>query len=91
MIIPILIIFGQVLSIMHLYNTYKHGSGQIPAAFIELNILGVFNIIILIIAYFCYFKSDNKLNLWYVPIGIASLTIFVLLITYVVMLVSKYK
>jgi hypothetical protein len=91
MIIPFLITSAQIISIIHLYYTFKNNSTQIPAAFIELNILAFLNAIVLILAYFLYFKSENKLNLWYVPISIAIATILSLLIVYIVMFISKYK
>jgi|LakMenE18May11ns_1017448.scaffolds.fasta_scaffold7590917_1 hypothetical protein len=91
MVFPIIITVIQLISFGHLYYIHKHGSGQFPADFIELNILAICNVGVLILAYFLYFKADIKLNIWLVPILLATITILLLLVTYVIMWANKYK
>lgn len=90
-IFPGIIILIQLISLGHLYYTYKYGSTQIPAAFIELNILAVFNIVILILSYFFYFNAAEKQTLWWVPVCIAAIIIIFTLICYIIMGLDKYK
>lgn len=90
-IFPIIITVIQLISIGHLYYIHKHGSRQFPADFIELNILAICNIGVLILAYFFYFKADDKLSIWLVPILISAITILTLLVSYVIMWIDKYK
>ena len=89
-IIPGIITLLQIVSFVHLYYTHKYKSGQFPADFIELNFLAIVNIIILIIAYFFYFNMKKKENIWLIPIGLAVITIFLLIILYILMFISKY-
>lgn len=89
--VPVLITIVQIVSFGHLYYVHKYKSGQFPADLIELNILAFLNIIIMILAYFFYFKASNKDFLWMIPIGFAILTIILLIVIYLVMLISKYK
>lgn len=91
MIFPIIITVIQLISFGHLYYIHKHGSGQFPADFIELNILSVCNIGVLILAYFLYFKADIKLSIWLLPVLLAAITILLLLVIYVIMWINKYK
>jgi drug/metabolite transporter (DMT)-like permease len=91
MIFPIIIAIIQIASFGHLYYIHKHGSGQFPADFIELNILAVCNIGVLILAYFFYFKADIKLNIWLVPILLSTIIIALLLVIYIIMGINKYK
>lgn len=90
-IFPIIIIAIQLISLGHLYYTYKYGSTQIPAAFIELNILAAANIIILILSYFFYFNATEKQSLWWVPVSISAIVIVFTLICYIIMWIDKYK
>ena len=90
-LIPLMIAFMQLISLGHLYYTYKNKSGQIPSAFIELNILAILNIGVLILAYFLYFHSEKKTNLWLIPLIISGLIIISLIFGYLWMLLNKYK
>ncbi|PWN71278.1 hypothetical protein C1631_001250 [Chryseobacterium phosphatilyticum] len=90
-IFPVTIIVLQLISLGHLYYTYKYGSTQIPAAFIELNILAVLNIVVLILSYFFYFNTPEKQGLWWLPITISVLIIVFTLICYIIMGIDKYK
>lgn len=64
---------------------------HIPVAFMELNLLAIINGIILIFSYFSYLKSGKKQNLWLLPIGLAGVTIMMLLTCYLVMGINKYQ
>lgn len=90
-IFPIIIIALQLISLGHLYYTYKYGSEQIPAAFIELNILAVLNIVVLILSYFFYFNTSDKQQLWWLSISISTIIIVFTLICYIIMWIDKYK
>ncbi len=60
-ILPTCIILIQLVSLWHLYYTYKYGSSQIPAALIELSILAIGNILVLVAFYFFILKLlENK-------------------------------
>jgi hypothetical protein len=89
-IIPVIITLLQIASFVHLHYTHKYKSGQFPADFIELNFLAIINIIILIIAYFFYFNTEKKEIIWLVSIGLAVMTIFLLIILYILMFMNKY-
>ncbi|MCV9934257.1 hypothetical protein OIU80_18415 [Flavobacterium sp. LS1R47] len=88
MIFPIIIAVVQLVSFGHLYYIHKHGSGQFPADFIELNILAICNIGVLILAYFFYFKVDVKLSIWLVPILLSAITIALLIVLYIIMWIN---
>lgn len=88
MIFPIIIVVVQLGSFGHLYYIHKHGSGQFPADFIELNILAICNIGVLILAYFFYFKADIKLSMWLVPILFSAITITLLIVLYIIMWIN---
>ena len=88
MIFPIIIAVVQLGSFWHLYYIHKHGSGQFPADFIELNILAICNIGVLILAYFFYFKADIKLSMWLVPILFSAITITLLIVLYIIMWIN---
>lgn len=87
---PVIITVLQIVSFVHLYYTHKFKSGQFPADFIELNFLAIINIIILVIAYIFYFGMKKKENIWLVPIGLAVITLLLLIILYILMSMSKY-
>ena len=86
----IVIIIIQLLSLGNLYYVHRHKSGHIPVDFIMLNILAFLSIITLVIAYFLYFKADNKQKIWWLPIFLSVITILTLLGSYAVMLMEKY-
>lgn len=88
-IFPIVITVIQLVSFGHLYYIHKYGSGQFPADFIELNILAICNIGGLVLAYFFYFKPDNKFNTWLVPVLLSAITIATLFILYIIMWINK--
>ncbi|SHF34210.1 hypothetical protein SAMN04488522_102905 [Pedobacter caeni] len=88
-IVPSAIALIQLLSLIHLYYTFKYGSSHIPMVFIELNIMAVCNMPVLVLGYFLHVKSANKMRIWWVPIALAVAVIVVLLITYLIMFVNK--
>lgn len=57
LIFPSLTVLLQLISTGHLYYTYQNGSSQIPAAFIELIILGAANTVVLIIFYSRFYEK----------------------------------
>jgi hypothetical protein len=89
--IPVIIIIIQLLSLGNLYYVHRHKSDHLPVDFIMLNILAFFSLIILVIAYFLYFKADNKQKIWWSPIFLSVITILTLLGSYAVMFIDKYK
>jgi len=86
---PIIITIIQLVSFGHLYYIHKYGSAQFPADFIELNILAICNVGVLVLAYFFYFKVDNKLNLCLIPILLSVTTIVILIVLYILMWINK--
>lgn len=89
LIIPSAITLIQLLSLIHLYYTFKYGSSHIPMVFIELNIIAICNIPVLALGCFLYVKSENKMRIWWVPIALAIAVILTLLISYLIMFVNK--
>jgi len=89
-ILPTCIILIQLVSLWHLYYTYKYGSSQIPAALIELSILAIGNILVLVAFYFFYFKTVKKQILWWTPISVAVLVLSFTLICYFMMVANRY-
>jgi hypothetical protein len=81
----------QIIGVIRLYFTHKYRSSQFPADLIELNIFAIFNFIFLITYYFLFFKTENKYSIWSFPIIIAFVTIFLLLVIYIIMFYNKYK
>ncbi len=59
--IPIFIALVQIFALIHLYITYENEHAHIPVAFIELNILSIFNALFVFI--FIYFYIKNKFSL----------------------------
>jgi hypothetical protein len=90
-IIPVIITLIQFLGIMRVFYTHKYKSTQFPAGLIELSIFAIFNFIFLILFYFLFFKIENKLSVWTIPVIIAMATIFFLLAVYIVIFYNKYK
>lgn len=90
-ITPIIISIIQILSWAFLYYVHKYKSSQFPADFILLNLLALCNIGALIIAYFLYFKVEDKHSIWLLPISLSVITILTLLIAYIIMFMYKYK
>ncbi len=89
--LPATIMILQIISLAHLYYTYRYNDSHIPVALIELTILAIVNVLVVVISYFLYFKVENKEQLWLIPISLAGLTILILLIVYIIMFVYKYK
>ncbi len=85
LIFPSLIVLLQLISTGHLYYTYQNGSSQIPAAFIELIILGAANTVVLIIFYSRFYKNSSPRNFWHIPAFIAWITIIFTLICILLM------
>lgn len=90
-IIPTIITILQLFGICHVWYTYLHNDGQIPQSFIELNILAVFSTCVLVLFIFRYFKTGKKTGVWLLPSGISLLIIFVLMISYILMGIDKYR
>jgi len=88
--IPIIILIIQIISFIHLYMTYKKENAHVPEAFIELNILAILNVIVLIIAYFLFYKVDVKIVFWWIPIFLSVSTITLLLILYIRMWLGNF-
>lgn len=88
--IPIIISVLQIISFMHLYFTYKNENAHVPIAFIELNILAIINVIVLITAYFMFYKVEEKLVFWRISILFAIIIITLLLILYVRMFFGNF-
>jgi hypothetical protein len=89
-IIPVFITIFQIISFMHLFYTHKYGSAQLPADFIELNLIAFCDVIVLIMAYILYFTVKNKEILWLAPISLALITIVALIVIYLVSLYYKW-
>lgn len=85
LIFPSLTVLLQLISMGHLYYTYQNGSSQIPAAFIELIILGAANTVVLIIFYSRFYKNSSPRNFWHIPAFIAWITIIFTLICILLM------
>ncbi len=90
-ITPIIISILQIVSWAFLYYVQKYKSGQFPADFILLNLLALCNVGTLIIAYFLYFKVEDKQRIWLLPVSFAVITLLTLLIAYIIMFVYKYQ
>lgn len=89
-LIPLVIIILQIISFGHLYYTYKYGNSHIPGVFVELNILALFNLTVLLV-YFFFFNSKDKQNIWMAPLIVSVITILVLITSYLIMWINKYK
>jgi len=89
--IPTTITIIQLVIWGFLYYTHKYKSGQIPADFIILNLFALCNIGVLFVAYFFYFRVENKQSIWFIPICLSLITILTLLISYLIMFFDKYK
>lgn len=90
-IIPFIITILQLAGIGHVWYTYLYEDGQIPKSFIELNILAVFSTCVLALFIFRHFKTGGKTGIWFLPAGISLLIIFVLMISYILMGIDKYR
>ena len=89
-IAPIVIIAAQLTGVIHLFYTYRYKDSHIPIAFIELNILALLNFFILIIAYLSYFRTRQKLKIWWAVVALSLIIIAILVIVYTMMLIDKY-
>ena len=89
-VLPVSIAILQLLSLAHLYYSYKYGSSQFPVAFIELNILALVNLPIFIMALIYANKSKQKSAIWLMPATLAFIVVLLLTICYIVMLADKY-
>ncbi|MGE8555948.1 MAG: hypothetical protein ACN6OB_18660 [Chryseobacterium jejuense] len=90
-IIPIIITILQLAGISRVWYTYLYEDGQIPKSFIEFNILALFSIGVLVLFRCKYFNPRKKTGLWLLPISISFLIIIVLIISYILMGIDKYK
>ncbi len=82
-IIPIIVLLLQFAGYLFMFYMDKYGPPDAPIAFVILNFLALFNAIVLILSYFLYFNSKNKINFWIIPIAIAVITIVMLIIQYI--------
>ncbi|MCT6869481.1 hypothetical protein [Apibacter sp.] len=89
-IIPIIILLLQIAGYMFLFYGNKHGHADVPIAWIIFNILGIFNLIVLVLSYFLFFNSENKISFWWIPVTIAVITIIILIIQYIRMAMGKF-
>lgn len=90
-LIPVIITVTQIASLIHLWYVYTYMEGHVPVAFMYLNLLALINGIILIFSYFSYSKNGKKQKLWLLPIGLAGVTIIMLITCYLVAGINKYQ
>ncbi|UIR56785.1 hypothetical protein LZQ00_02965 [Sphingobacterium sp. SRCM116780] len=89
--VPAVIIVIQLISIIHLFYTYRYEDSHIPVAFIELNILAVINLAVVILTYFTFFRARQKNMIWWVVITLALIVIATTGLTLFIMLLDKYR
>lgn len=88
-IIPIILLL-QMAGYMFLFYVNKHGHAHVPIEWIIFNILGIFNLIVLVMSYFLFFNSENKISFWWIPVTIAVITIIKLIIQYIRMAMGEF-
>ena len=88
--IPTTIFIIQVIGILYLLYQCKFGHPDIPVAFILLNFLAIFSVLILIASWFLHFKAKEKLVVWKMVVAISVATILVLICIYIWMGFDKY-
>jgi hypothetical protein len=82
--LPIIVFVLQILSVIHLSYTSRTSNSHIPAAFIELNIIVVINIIVLFLIYFLIPKFSFS-SIWGGPYLLGLILLIVLLYKYFLM------
>lgn len=88
-IIPIILLL-QMAGYIFLFYKNKHGHADFPIKWVIFNILGIFNLIVLVLSYFLFFNSENKISFWWIPVTIAVITIIKLIIQYIRMAMGEF-
>ncbi len=88
-IIPIILLL-QIAGYIFLFYENKHGHADFPIEWVIFNILGIFNLIVLVLSYFLFFNSENKISFWWIPVTIAVITIIILIIQYIRMAMGEF-
>lgn len=88
-IIPIILLL-QMAGYIFLFYENKHGHADFPIKWVIFNILGIFNLIVLVLSYFLFFNSENKISFWLIPVTIAVITIIKLIIQYIRMAMGEF-
>ena len=84
-ILPLILFFLQIISIVHLYIINKTAHSDVPVVFIELNIIVFINLILFVAIYFFVYKFNLR-TFWILPIVTTTLLTLTLLIYYIRML-----